>query len=325
MADRGIDIPSRLDELHLEVYEGMPERELDVNDIPGSVAAMREHSAQREIEPLPAGVTTEDRYAPGPDGAPDVLVRLYRPDGLEPGGPAFYWIHGGGMVVGSVDGNDGFCGQQALDLGILVASVEYRLAPEHPYPAPIEDCYAGLKWFAGAAGELGIDPARIAIGGGSAGGGLCAGLALLVRDRGEIDVCFQLLVYPMIDDRNISNSSHAITDPRLWNREKNLIGWGSYLAGNNGGDDVPVYAAPARATNLEGLPPAYINVGALDLFVDESIDYAQALNAAGVRTELHVYPVAFHGSPNSVSESPISQAWAADQQNALRSALFGDG
>ena len=157
------------------------------------------------------------------------------------------------MIVGSVDGSDGFCGQQALDLGILVASVEYRLAPEHPYPAPIEDCYAGLKWFAGAADELGIDPARIAIGGGSAGGGLCAGLALLARDRGEIDVCFQLLVYPMIDDRNSSDSSHAITDPRLWNREKNLIGWGAYLAGGDGGEDVPPYAAPARATNLEGL------------------------------------------------------------------------
>ena len=146
-----------------------------------------------------------------------------------------------------------------------------------------------------------------------------------MRDRGEIDVCFQLLVYPMIDDRNISNSSHAITDPRLWNREKNLIGWGSYLAGNNGGDDVPVYAAPARATNLEGLPPAYINVGALGPLRRREHRLRAGAERGGRAHELHVYPVAFHGSPNSVSESPISQAWAADQQNALRSALFGDG
>ena len=325
MTDRGIDIASRLDEMHLEAYQGMEVRELDVDDVAGSVASLRASAALRERQPLPDGVTTEDRYAPGPDGAPDVMVRLYRPDGLAPGGPAFYWIHGGGMVLGSVDNSDGFCGEQASNLGILVASVEYRLAPEHPYPAPLEDCYAGLRWLASSADELGIDPARIAIGGGSAGGGLAAGLALLVRDRGEIDVCFQLLVYPMIDDRNISNSSHTITDLRLWNRQKNLVGWSAYLAGNNGGDDVSPYAAPARATNLEGLPPAYINVGALDLFMDEDLDYAQALLAAGVHTELHIYPIAFHGSSNSVPDSPISQRWSADQQDALRRALLGEG
>ena len=157
MADRGIDIASRLDEMHLEVYQGMEVRELDTSDVAGSVASLRASAELRERQPLPDGVTTEDRFAPGPEGAPDVMVRLYRPEGLAPGGPAFYWIHGGGMVLGNVDNSDGFCGQQAADLGILVASVEYRLAPEHPYPAPLEDCYAGLRWLASSTDELGID------------------------------------------------------------------------------------------------------------------------------------------------------------------------
>ena len=243
MADRGIDIASRLDEIHLEAYQGMEVREFDVDDVVGSVESLRASAALRERQPLPDGVTTEDHYAPGPDGAPDVMVRLYRPDGLAPGGPAFYWIHGGGMVLGNVDNSDGFCGEQAANLGILVASVEYRLAPEHPYPAPMEDCYAGLRWFASSAEELGIDPARIAIGGGSAGGGLAAGLALLVRDRGEIDICFQLLVYPMIDDRNISNSSHP--SPTC----------GSGIARRTSSVGAPTSRATTAATTSRPTPP----------------------------------------------------------------------
>ena len=325
MSSTGTGVAGRLDAMHREVYERMPERILDPGDVAASVAALRASADLRERAPLPGDVAIEDRAAPGLGGAPDVPVRLYRPRGLAAGAPALYWIHGGGMVLGSVPMSDGFCGQQAADLGILVASVEYRLAPEHPYPAPLEDCYAGLRWFASSARELGADPARIAIGGGSAGGGLAAGLALLARDRGEVEVCFQLLVYPMIDDRNTTHSSHAIRDPRLWNRAANLVGWSAYLEGRNGDDDVPPYAAPARATDLAELPPAYVNVGALDLFLDEDIAYAQALLAAGVPTELHVYPGVFHGSPNSVAGSPLSRRWAADQQAALRRALFGDG
>ncbi|MXZ63119.1 MAG: alpha/beta hydrolase, partial [Chloroflexi bacterium] len=161
------------------------------------------------------------------------------------------------------------------------------------------------------------------IGGGSAGGGLAAGLALAARDRGEVDVCFQLLVYPMIDDRNTTRSAEAIVDERVWNRAANLHGWDAYLAGNAGGDDVSPYAAPARATDLAGLPPAYINVGVLDLFVDEDVTYAQRLMAAGVPTELHVYPGAFHGSPGLVPNSALSQRWAADELAALDRALNG--
>jgi acetyl esterase/lipase len=225
------------------------------------------------------------------------------------------------MVLGSVEMNDIGCAVQADRARALVASVEYRLAPEHPFPAPLEDCYAGLQWLSSSARELGIDADRIAIGGASAGGGLAAGLALLARDRGGPAICFQMLVYPMLDDRNTTASSHAIQDARLWNRQANLAGWNAYLGGRAGADDVPYHAAPARADDLRGLPPAYINVGDLDLFLDEDVDYACRLMAAGVPVELHVYPGAFHGSNTFVSRSALSRRWTEDELAALERAL----
>jgi acetyl esterase/lipase len=228
------------------------------------------------------------------------------------------------MVLGDVAMSDDSCAAMAHELKIVVASVEYRLAPEHPFPAPLEDCYAGLAWLSACADERGVDRARIAIGGPSAGGGLAAGLALLARDRGEVPVRFQLLVYPMIDDRNATPSSRAITDPKVWNRHANEVGWNAYLAGRAGADDVSPYAAPARATDLAGLPPTYINVGDLDLFLDEDLAYARALMAAGVPVELHVYPGAFHGSNAFVSRSALSQRWTADERAALHRALNGE-
>ncbi|MCP5026990.1 MAG: alpha/beta hydrolase [Actinomycetia bacterium] len=275
----------------------------------------------RKAEPLPEGVTTEDMMVTGPEGDTEVMVRVYRPAELAPNAPALYWIHGGGLVLGNVQMNDNSCATIADNLGVLVASVEYRLAPEHPYPAPLEDCYAGLKWLHGSVDELGVDIDRIAIGGASAGGNLAAGLALLARDRAEIPVCFQLLVYPMLDDRNTTPSSHAITDPKVWNRHANLVGWNSYLEGRAGADDVPTYAAPARATDLAGLPPAYIPVGDLDLFLDEDVDYATRLMAAGVPVELHVYPGAFHGSNGFVPWAELSRRWVADEHAALARAF----
>ena len=317
-----LDLNLQLDEEHRAVLDGMPMR-MDLSDIEAARADRAARMAAMPAPVIPENVVLEDHMAPGPEGAPDVMVRTYRPAGLPTNAPAFYWIHGGGMVLGNVETSDPYCANIADKLNVLVGSVEYRLAPEHPFPAPMEDCYAGLKWFADSAGELGIDRGRIAIGGGSAGGGLAAGLALLARDRGELDVCFQLLVYPMIDDRNTTRSAEAITDERVWNRDANLHGWDAYLAGNAGGDDVSPYAAPARATDLAGLPPAYINVGVLDLFVDEDVTYAQRLMAAGVPTELHVYPGAFHGSANLVPNSALSQRWAADELAALDRALNG--
>lgn len=319
-----INIEDHLDAEHLAVFERIPHRTLDPDDVPGTVAAIRAAGAARRAATpvaLPSSVTVEDHRAPGLNGAPDVGVRLYRP--AHPSGAAFYWIHGGGMVGGAVDATDSYCAWIADELGVLVASVDYRLAPEHPYPAPIEDCHAGLRWLVASAPELGIDLARIALGGGSAGAGLAAGLALLVRDQGELAVAYQHLVYPMLDDRNETASSHAILDSRVWNRTCNHVGWNAYLDGRAGADDVEAYAAPARATDLAGLPPTYICVGTLDLFLDEDIAYARALLAAGVPTELHVYPGAFHGSPGTVPNAALSLRWRADELESIRRALVG--
>ena len=318
-----IDIASRIDDEHRPIFAAIPRDRRDWSDIPGTRAKLAELLAAMPQPQLPEGVTLEDRLVPGPPGDPDVSVRLYRPAGAPSPAPAFYWIHGGGMVFGNVNGSDPYCAAIAADLNVLVASVEYRLAPEHPFPAPLEDCYAGLAWLWNAAAELGVDRDRIAIGGGSAGGGLAAGTALAARDRGLVRPCFQLLVYPMLDDRNITRSSHAVTDPRTWDREANLAGWNAYLAGNAGGEGVSPYAAPARATDLVGLPPAYVNVGDLDLFVDEDVAYARALADAGVPVELHVYPGAWHGSTSFVPHTALSQRWAADERDALRRALLG--
>ena len=326
MATPALEIDAHLDAEHiagLNLLAGLGDMGEIMNRPGGFVELRAMLDGVFPEAPLPEGVTIEDRMTPGPDGAPEVMVRLYRPASLPANAPALYWIHGGGMVLGSVAMNDPYCAGVANELNVMVASVEYRLAPEHPFPAPIEDCYAGLRWFASAADELGVDRSRIAIGGGSAGGGLAAGLALVARDRAEVDVCFQLLVFPMLDDRNTTRSSQAILDPRVWNRTANLAGWNAYLSGNAGGDDVSPYAAPARAADLAGLPPAYINVGTMDLFVDESVAYTRALLEADVPVELHIYPGAFHGSNALVPDSEISQRWNRDELAALDRALNG--
>ena len=325
MTTGAIDIAAFLDEDHLRVFEAIPPREVDPTALLETAQSMREMAAARlQAAPpvLPRDIEVQDHHVPGPAGSLEVRVRTYRKRGLGTPAPAFYWIHGGGMISGSVEGNDVYCAGIAHELGVLVASVEYRLAPEHPYPAPLEDCYAGLKWLAESAGSLGLAPSKIAIGGGSAGAGLAAGLALLARDRGEIAICYQHLVYPMVDDRNQTASSHMIQDGRVWSRNANFVGWNSYLAGRAGAADVEPYAAPARATDLSGLPPAYICVGSLDLFLDEDIAYARALLAAGVPAELHVYPGAFHGSTNMVPNAALSKRWRANELAAIRRALL---
>ncbi len=314
----------RLDEEHAAALEAIPPDLLDLSDIPKARAvADGLLEAMADMIPDIPGVTVADHFAPGPAGAPDVMVRVYRPDHLEGDLPALYWIHGGGMVLGKVDWDDTACKMLALAGDCVVASVEYRLAPEHPHPAPVEDCYAGLRWLSFNAPALDIDAGRVAIGGASAGGGLAAALALLVRDRGEIDLVWQMLIYPMIDDRNVTNSSHYVTHPQVWNRAANLAGWNALLAGRAGEPDVSPYAAAARAEDVSGLPPAYIAVGELDLFLDEDIEYAQRLLAAGVPTELHVYPKAFHGSDTFAPMTATSQQWTEDRNVALKAALHG--
>jgi acetyl esterase/lipase len=251
------------------------------------------------------------------------MVRIYQPDPRADTLPALLWIHGGGYVIGDVAGDDLTAKGMALAINCVVASVEYRLAPEHPFPAPLEDCYAALKWLADSADEFGIDPARIAIGGASAGGGLAAGLGLLTRDRGEIALAYQLLIYPMIDDTNIEQVSEAVPDTALWNRANNLIGWRSYLGEEPGTDGISPYAAASRAEDVSGLPPTYIGVGTPDLFLEEDIAYAQRLIRAGVPTDLHVYPDGFHGFDGFAADAETSQRFIADRTRAIIHALHG--
>ncbi|WP_033341023.1 alpha/beta hydrolase [Catenuloplanes japonicus] len=278
----------------------------DLSDIP---------AARRYPGPPPAvdltGVTVDDVHVPGADGAPDVRLRVYRPD-TRSAPAAILTVHGGGFVMGSLDGSDARSAAFARDLGVLVVSVDYRLAPEDPYPAALDDCYAALTWMAAHADALGLDPARIAIHGASAGAGLCAGLALLARDRGGPAIAFQYLGIPVTDDRMTTPSMTAYTDTPNWDRPSAAISWDAYLgAGVRGTADVPVYAAPARATDLTGLPPAYVSVMHFDPLRDEGIAYALALLAAGVPVELHLFPGTFHGStriPAAVSRRETDEA-----------------
>lgn len=294
---------------------------LDLNNI----VALREQSLQmlRAMQaqmPAVPGVSIEDRSVPGPAEAGEVAVRIYRPDATG-ALPALLWIHGGGYVVGSVEQDDMQMRLMARATQCAIVSVEYRLAPEHPFPAPLEDCYAALKWISANAQELNFDRSRIAIGGASAGGGIAAGLALLARDRKEVPICFQLLIYPMIDDRNIAPASAENPDTLMWTRENNLLGWKAYLGRAPGAADTSMYAAAARAADVNGLPPTYIVVGELDLFLLENIDYARRLLQAAIPTELHVYPGAFHGFDVFAPTAAISQCFAMDRDRALKRAL----
>jgi acetyl esterase/lipase len=277
---------------------------------------------QFPMEAPPAGaVACNERKLPSINGAPSVRVLIYSPPAAAQPAPAVLHIHGGGFLIGNPEMNDSRNRLLAQDMGCVVMSVDYRLAPETPFPGGIEDCYAALYWLHRHAGEMGIDPQRIAIVGESAGGGLAASLALLARDRGEVPVCFQQLIFPMLDDRTGTvGAEHPYAGEFLWRPASNRFAWQSLLNAPPGGSDVSPYAAAARAEDLAGLPPAFIAVGALDLFVEEDIDYARRLIRAGVPTELHVYPGAFHGY-QMAPQARIAQQADRDAAAAIRRAL----
>ncbi|OBG20516.1 alpha/beta hydrolase [Mycolicibacterium celeriflavum] len=245
--------------------------------------------------------------------ASGVGVWLYRPPGATGTGPALLWIHGGGFLIGHPGQDDQLCRRFARRLGVTVASVDYRLAPEHAYPAPVEDCYSALTWLAALPS---VDRDRIAIGGASAGGGLAASLALLARDRSGVALAAELLVYPMLDDRTVNRRELNNPGHRLWNQSSNKFGWSAYL-----GDADPAVAVPARREDLAGLPQAWIGVGDLDLFHDEDLAYAERLKAAGVRCDVEVVEGAFHGFDGIVPKASVSQQFFDSQCAMLRRAL----
>jgi acetyl esterase/lipase len=250
--------------------------------------------------------TVQERVVPGPAGDPDISLLVCRPTAATEPTAAIFYAHGGGMIAG--DNRHGIVPvlDWAEQLQLTVVSVEYRLAPEAPHPGPVEDCYAGLMWTVAHADQLGIDTARIVVAGESAGAGLAAALALMARDRGEPTLAGQLLIQPMLDDRNDSISSQQMTGVGAWDRHANGVAWTALLGEDRGGPDVPPYAAPARAADLSGLPPAFIDVGSADTFRDEAVAYASRLWHAGGRAELHVWPGGCHGFDLMVPDAPIS-------------------
>jgi acetyl esterase/lipase len=279
--------------------------------------------AARTRQQLPSNhrVLATDRRVPGQQGAPDVSVRVYSPSQPTADVPAVMWIHGGAFVLGTADQDEALCQCVVERVGGIVVSVDYRLAPEHPFPAALDDCYAALQWMKANAADLRLDASRIAVAGASSGGTLAASVALLARDRGEIALAFQLLLYPCLDDRLASSSSAEFATPgMISNREDVWLGWRAYLGAYSTGE-IPPYAVPARAGDLGRLPPAYVMTGELDALRDEDVAYAMRLMEAGVRTELHVYPGAFHGFDKMVATAALSRRAVHEYLTGLNEAL----
>lgn len=297
------------------IWDTLPEQDF------GDLAAARRKLAS-SIEPLAAaaGVDCRDVFVPALGGeAPAVRVQIFTPGGV-PDSPraGLLWIHGGGYILGSIDAEAAFCQQLATDLDAVVCAVDYRLAPENPFPAGLEDCYSVLCWMFANASELQIDAARIGVAGNSAGGGLTAALCLLARDRQGPTIVFQMPLYPMIDDRNTTPSSYDVVDKRAWARSHNLAAWTHYLGQ---AVEVSPYAAPARAENLVGLPPAYTMVGTCDSLRDETIAYVARLAQAGVPVEFHLVPGGFHAFEFIVPDAPVSRRAMGEYIGALRRGL----
>jgi len=247
-------------------------------------------------------------------------VRLYRPD-TPKSEAALLWIHGGGLIFGNAAINDDLCLSYARDLGLTVASVEYRLAPKHRFPAAYDDCLTVWNWLQSNADILGIDPARIVVSGQSAGGGLAAALVQRVHDLGGVQPVGQVLFCPMLDDRTAADQTLDTTNHRVWNNRANRYGWGAYLGKDPGVDSVPDYAVPARRDDLTGLPPTWIGIGDVDLFYGESCAYAERLNASGVPCDLHIAPGGAHGFEHWAPKSALTRAFMADNIRFLRKVL----
>lgn len=273
---------------------------------------------------VPHDMRVENIAVPGRGDSPLTRLRVYRPTRLDGATPALLWMHGGGYFMGNVEQDDRRCMAIARELGITVAAVSYRLAPEHVAPAALDDAYACLSYLCENSAALDVDPTRIALGGTSAGGGLTAGLALLAHDRGEYQPVFQLMAYPVLDDRSALRRDRDDRNVRLYTADGHLLTWRWYLGTEPGGPDVSEYAAPARRADVSGLPPAWIGVCTFDVLHDEGVDYARRLNDAGVPCDLHVVQGGFHGFDVLFPRTQVTRTFRDEQLNALRHALFPD-
>ena len=269
-------------------------------------------------------VSVETLHLEGKNPAPPVRVLAYRPTQVRGKCPVLLHLHGGGYVVGSPERKGAEHRKLAADLGCAIYSVDYRLAPETPFPGAVEDCYAVLEWLHKNASELNLDTNRIGVMGESAGGGLAASLALLVRDRAQFRLAFQHLVSPMLDDRTaVYTNTDSSTGQFAWTQEDNAFGWSALLGSALGGPDVSPYAAAARAQDLKGLPATFLSIAALDLLMEEELEYARRLARSGVSLELHLYPATFHGFVPTCPKARVSVAAARDSYEALRRAFHG--
>jgi acetyl esterase/lipase len=306
-----------------DLLDSWPPLQLTVESLP----SIRERNRLDMISAAPAetpfpDVEVTEHFIDGPAGSAALRVLLIRNKSVIGTVPGVLWIHGGGYVMGSADQDSLQVQQLVSDVGCVAAVVDYRLAPETPHPGPVQDCLASLQWFHAQAETLGVDPMGIGVAGESAGGGLAAALCLLNRDTAAVPVVLQLLIYPMLDDRTVTQPDpHPYTGEFVWTAESNRFGWTALLGQEPGGPDISPYASPARASDLVGLPPTYLDVGTLDLFFEEDLEYARRLVRAGVPTELHVYPGAFHGYPQAAA-STSAMAHQASMVAAMRRGLW---
>jgi acetyl esterase/lipase len=304
------------------MLETFPQLEISLDTVPAVRKALAELFSS---VPVPGGlsVTVDEVTLPGSSAAPPVRMLAYRPRDRTTALPAFIHCHGGAFMFGAPEMADVMNRSLAADLNCAIFSVDYRLAPETRHPGPTEDCYAALRWVSANAAKLQIDGAHIGIKGESAGGGLAAAVALMARDRNEFPVAFQHLMYPMIDDRTcLGRDPHPYVGEFQWTRAQNIVAWSALLGIIPGAPGVPYYAAAARAEDLAGLPPTFIAVGALDLFLEEDLEYARRLTRSGVAVEFHIYPGAFH-SFDMVQTARVAQAAERNSRDALRRALHG--
>jgi acetyl esterase/lipase len=284
-----------------------------------NLAKMREPNATNVPAPTPA---YEERRIPGAKGAPDVAAIIINAAAGDRRRPAILHMHGGGFVAGRAANAIPALQQLARELDFVIVTVDYRLAPETRFPGSLEDNYAALKWLHASAGELGVDSSRVAVMGESAGGGHAAMLAIAARDRGEVSIAFQLLIYPMLDDRTASSrDTPPYIGAYVWVPASNRFGWSSLLGVPAGSRIVPAGAVPARVKNLAALAPAFIGVGSVDLFVDENIDYARRLIDSGVPTEVQIVPGAYHGFDIIAPQASASRAFRTSWKAALAKAF----
>ncbi len=271
---------------------------------------------------IPEDIHIENIWIPRQEDPKPVRLRIYRCKAQASLAPVLIWLHGGGYIIGKPEQDDSACIQYVHELGIIVVSVDYRSAPEHPFPSALEDSYTALKWVHAHGGSLGMDASRIAIGGASAGGGLAAALVQYARAQNEIKPLFQLLVYPMLDDRTCVRTDLVERDFLVWSQESNRFAWEAYLGKKCGADKAPLFSVPALAEDLSGLPPAWIGVGTLDLFHDEDVEYGTRLTESGVPCETYLVPGAFHGFDIAGLGAQVVRDFRQSQIAALKKYLL---